>query len=124
MALSQGNQALWSDIRGLYTTLRSIESTHGLSQIPDQATAPNPIAASTIASLNTYASNAWNGDSHLHAKSYTAVASPTVGTLINANIVSTIRTNINNMNGVCHKCSQCGNCNCNCECCGFSEGFH
>jgi len=123
MALSQGNQALWSDIRGLYTTLRSIESTHGLGQIPDQATAPNPILANTIASLNSYAASAHN-ETHLKGRSYTTVASPTVGTLINASLVSTIKTNINNMNGVCHKCSQCGDCNCNCECCGFSEGFH
>jgi len=31
MALSQGSSAIWSDINSLYTTLRSIQSTHGLT---------------------------------------------------------------------------------------------
>lgn len=55
MALSQGSSALWSDINALYTTLRSIQSKHGLTQtaIPSDGGAGGQILTTHITPINS-----------------------------------------------------------------------
>ena len=82
MALSQGSSALWSDINALYTTLRSIQSTHGLTQTAVPSSAGNPINATDITPINT-ALEAMKNESHLRSSSYVGQGTnPTRGALI------------------------------------------
>jgi len=101
MAIAQGYSAAWSDIESLYSTLRSIQSTHGLSQTGSPAAAGYTIYPSHISTLYSAAASA-HGETHLKSKGWSDVGMPNSGSLIYPGVVSTISSNISNMNGVCH----------------------
>lgn len=127
MALSQGNNALWSDIQSLYTTLSSVRTSHGLSAVsaPSTGGQGKTIYASTIHTLNNSVINA-RGETHLaSSRNYTALSNPSAGTLLSADWITKLYNNVNGMTGISHCNCNC-NCNCNCDSCGcsgFCEGF-
>ena len=116
MSIAQGYTLLWSDIKAMYDTLRSIQSAHGLGQTGLPSLQGSAAAASTITGLNNAVANTHN-ETHLVGASYTTIASPTQGALIYPSLVTTIRTNINNMNNRCHHTVCDCNCDCNCTSC-------
>ena len=59
MALSTGSSALWSDINAIYTTLRTVQKKHGLSQTAIPNSQGGSVKASDISTLNN-AINALN----------------------------------------------------------------
>lgn len=104
MALSQGSSALWSDINALYTTLRSIQSTHGLTQTanPSGSGAGTSILTTHITPINT-ALDAMKSESHLRTSSYVgAGTNPTRGSLITPAIITQLRTKLDNLRNVRH----------------------
>ena len=104
MALSQGSSALWSDINALYTTLRSIQSTHNLTQtaVPSGAGAGASILTTHITPINS-ALDAMKSKTHLRSSSYVgAGTNPTRGTLITPAIITTLRTKLDNLRNVRH----------------------
>lgn len=105
MALSTGNAALWSDISAVYSSLRTVQSEHSLTQTALPSLQGSTILASTITTLNN-AINALNSEKHLTVS--TGVANPTVGALIKADIISTMKSKVDGLKGVCHfNFSQC-----------------
>lgn len=101
MALSAGSSAIWSDINAIYNTLRSIQSAHGLSQTGNSGGQGSTIARTNIVTLYNAASST-HGEKHLTGAAWTNVTVPAVGTVIQPGFITTIRTNVNNMNGICH----------------------
>ena len=99
MALSTDSAALWSDINAIYTTLRSVQSKHGLSQTAIPNSAGGRINATDVSILNN-AINALNSESHISMN--TGVSNPGVGTLIYPGVINTLRTKIEGITGVCH----------------------
>lgn len=119
MALSQGSSALWSDINALYTTLRSIQSKHGLTQtaIPSGAAAGGQILTTHITPINSaldamkshsdlvffYGVPGIDPSTGLICRSYTAVnftgagTNPTRGSLITPAIINQIKTKLDNL---------------------------
>lgn len=104
MALTQGSSALWSDINALYTTLRSIQSTHKLTQtaVPSGAGAGASILTTHITPINS-ALDAMKSETHLKRSSYVgAGTNPTRGALITPAIISELRTKLDNLRNVRH----------------------
>lgn len=104
MALTQGTLAQWSDINGLYTTLRSIQSTHGLTQTqnPSGSGQGTSILTTHITPINT-ALEAMKSETHLRRSSYVGQGTnPTRGELITPAIIATLRTKLDNLRNVCH----------------------
>ena len=91
MALSSGSSAIWSDINGIYSTLRSVQRKHGLSQTAVPNSAGGRINASDISRLNN-AINALNSERHISMR--TNVTNPSVGSLIYPGIISTLKSKI------------------------------
>ena len=104
MALSQGNSALWSDINALYTTLRSIQSTHHLTQtaVPSDGGQGASILTTHITPINT-ALEAMKNETHLRRSSYVGQGTnPTRGALITPAIISELKTKLDNLATVRH----------------------
>ena len=99
MALSTGNSALWSDINAIYTTLRTVQKNHGLSQTAIPNSQGGSVKASDISTLNN-AINALNSERHISMS--TGVTNPTAGTLIYPGIISTLKSKIDGVAGTCH----------------------
>lgn len=99
MALSSGSSAIWSDINGIYSTLRSVQRTHGLSQTGVPNSAGGRINASDISTLNN-AINALNSERHISMR--TNVTNPSVGSLIYPGIISTLKSKIDGVSSTCH----------------------
>lgn len=104
MALSQGSSAIWSDINSLYTTLRSIQSTHGLTQtaVPSDGGQGKTILTTHITPINT-ALEAMKNETHLRRSSYVGQGTnPTRGALITPAIISELKTKLDNLANVRH----------------------
>lgn len=104
MALTQNTSALWSDIDELYTTLRSIQSTHGLTQTanPTGAGQGSRINDTDITPINV-ALEAMMSEAHLRTSSYVGQGTnPTRGSLIEPAIIAELRTKLDNLRNVCH----------------------
>ncbi len=104
MALSQGSSAIWSDINSLYTTLRSIQSTHGLTQtaVPSDGGQGKTILTTHITPINT-ALEAMKNEAHLRRSSYVGQGTnPTRGALITPAIISELKTKLDNLARVSH----------------------
>ena len=101
MALSVGNQALWSDITAIYDSLRTVQSQHSLAQTEIPSLQGGTIYASTIEALNT-AINNLTSETHLRSTPVTGITIPSVGSLIHADIVSTMLSNVDAKKGICH----------------------
>lgn len=101
MALSVGNQALWSDITAIYDSLRTVQSQHSLAQTEIPSLQGGTIYASTIQALNT-AINNLTSEKHLQKTPVTGITIPSVGSLIHADIISTMLNNVNAKKDICH----------------------
>lgn len=101
MALSTGNQALWSDITAIYNSLRTVQSQHELTQTAIPSLQGGTIQAATISALNT-AINNLRSETHLSSTAATGITVPGVGTLIYPGIISTMLNNVKAKEGICH----------------------
>ena len=111
MSIAKDNPLLWTDINAMYETLRNIQEAHELDKTDLPSLQGTKASASTISDLNTAIYNT-HQEAHLVDASYTTISSPTQGTLIEPSLITTIRTNINNMNDRCHHTV----CQCECQC--------
>ena len=101
MALSTGNQALWSDIVTIYNSLRTVQSQHSLTQTAIPSNQGTSIRASTIVDLNTAINNLRN-ETHLRSTAVTGITTPSAGALIRADILTTMLNNVNAKKNICH----------------------
>ena len=101
MALTQGNAATWADINALYTTMRSAQSKHSLSQtaIPSY-TAGSSIVPAAVTNLIT-GITALAAESHIKGK-ISVPAAATRGNPIAASYIAGFRTAVDTANNTCH----------------------
>ena len=112
--LSSGDTATWAAIQQLYSRLNTISTTHaqGTVTVPSKADGGDLIEATDITRINNKIINSLRPETHLKSATYTAVANPTVGTLIDPNLIERIQTNLDNMWGICHHTPKSNNSNC------------
>ena len=98
-----GDPASWTAIEELYSRLNTISTTHaqGTISVPAKGTG-STIEASDITAVNNKIINSLRTEPHLKTASYTAVSNPSIGTLIEPELITQIQTNLDNMWGICH----------------------
>lgn len=127
--LDTGDTATWAAIQQLYSRLNAISTTHaqGAIGVPDKE-AGSIIDADDVRRVNNKIINSLRPEPHLKSATYTAVANPTVGTLIDPNLIEQIQTNLDNMWGICHHTPKSNNSNCGDHgdfgTGGFGEGYN
>lgn len=122
MALSQGNQASWSDISALFTSLNAARKKFNFSEFtptssnPQGATQGGTIYPAVVSKLNDLIVE-MRSNRYVSTNANSRITVPSRGTLLRATELGTLRSQIDTINNLCADdsnrsfdgFSQCGN---------------